>query len=114
MLHYATDLKTLKEAFKMRIVVNEKPLLLVSFENQVYAIDDKCPHLGTSLDKGTLEGQHVTCKSHHAKIDVTTGDIVEKPKMLFIKVPIKKAKTYQVEIKNNKVFIHFPDAFSKK
>jgi 3-phenylpropionate/trans-cinnamate dioxygenase ferredoxin component len=109
MLHYALELNDLKDVLKKRVVVNEKPLLLVYVENQVYAISDKCPHLGASLDKGTLDGHSVTCKAHHAKIDVKTGDIIDKAQILFIKMPTKQAKTYPVHIKNQKVFIEFPD-----
>ena len=109
MLHYATDLKDLKEAFKMKVVVNDKPILLIYFEEKVYDISDKCPHLGTSLDKGVVDGNTVKCKAHGTKIDVTTGEILEKPLILFIRVPSKNAKTYPVEIKNQKVFIKFPD-----
>ena len=110
MLHYAMELKDLKEAFKMRVMVNQKPLLLIYFEDQVYALSDKCPHLGASLDKGVIDGNTVTCKAHGAKIDIKTGEIIEKAKVLLIKMPTKKAKTYPVEIKKDKIFIEFPNA----
>lgn len=109
MLHFATELKDLKDVLKKKVVVNDKPILLVQFEGQIYAISDKCPHLGASLDKGTIDGPTVTCKAHHAKIDVTTGEIIDKAHILFLKMPTKKAKTYPVVIKNQKVFIEFPD-----
>lgn len=110
MLHYAMELKELKDVFKKRVMVNQKPLLLIYFENKVYAMSDKCPHLGTSLAKGVIEDDTVTCKAHHAKIDIKTGDIIEKAKILFLKMPTKKAKTYPVEIRNDKVFVEFPNA----
>jgi 3-phenylpropionate/trans-cinnamate dioxygenase ferredoxin component len=39
----------------------------------LYAIDDSCPHQGSSLAMGTLEGCVVTCRSHGMKINVTGG-----------------------------------------
>jgi 3-phenylpropionate/trans-cinnamate dioxygenase ferredoxin component len=105
MLHFAIELKDLKESFKKRVVIHDKPLLLIYFENQVYAISDQCPHLGASLEKGSLDGRSITCKSHHAKIDFTTGEIMDKAQVLFIKMPTKQATTYPVQIKNQQVFI---------
>jgi 3-phenylpropionate/trans-cinnamate dioxygenase ferredoxin subunit len=39
----------------------------------LYAIDDSCPHQGSSLAMGKLEGCTVTCRSHGMKVNVT-GD----------------------------------------
>ena len=105
MLFYATELKTLKEDGKMKVDVNQNKILLVFVEEHVYAISNKCPHLGVSLEKGTVEGATITCKAHHATFDLKTGDIIEKPRFLMIKMPSKKVKTYPVEIKNDKVFV---------
>jgi 3-phenylpropionate/trans-cinnamate dioxygenase ferredoxin subunit len=38
-----------------------------------YAIDDSCPHQGSSLAAGRLEGYVVTCRSHGMKVNVTAG-----------------------------------------
>ena len=40
---------------------------------KLYAIDDSCPHQGSSLAMGRLEGCTVTCRSHGMKVNVT-GD----------------------------------------
>ena len=109
MLHYATELKTIKEQQKIKVIVNDKPILFVYVDEQVYAIANKCPHLGALLDKGTVDGHLVTCKAHGATFDVKTGDVIEKPRVLWIKVPCKQAKTYHVEVKNQKVYVEFPD-----
>ena len=39
----------------------------------LYAIDDSCPHQGSSLAMGRLEGWTVTCRSHGMKVNVTGG-----------------------------------------
>ena len=38
-----------------------------------YAIDDSCPHMGSSLGMGRLDGCIVTCRAHGLTVDVTTG-----------------------------------------
>jgi len=80
-------------------------LLLALKGSKIYAIADKCPHLGTSLMKGSYDDGIVTCKSHGAKIDIVTGDILEKAHLGFVKMPTKKAKSYQVILEDNKVFV---------
>lgn len=41
--------------------------------DDVYAIDDRCPHAGASLGEGPLAGTVVTCPWHGFMVDVTTG-----------------------------------------
>jgi len=38
-----------------------------------YAIDDRCPHKGVSLARGTFADAVVTCPAHHFTVDVRTG-----------------------------------------
>ncbi|HEV2471369.1 MAG TPA: Rieske 2Fe-2S domain-containing protein, partial [Chthonomonadales bacterium] len=35
--------------------------------NQVYAVDNRCPHMGFPLHKGTVSGGILTCHWHHAR-----------------------------------------------
>ena len=41
--------------------------------DEVYAIDDVCPHQSSSLGRGRLRGCVVACPSHGFLVDVTTG-----------------------------------------
>jgi nitrite reductase/ring-hydroxylating ferredoxin subunit len=40
---------------------------------EVYAIDDVCPHQSASLGEGILSGRVVACPRHGFLVDVTTG-----------------------------------------
>ena len=40
---------------------------------EVYAIDDVCPHQSASLGRGRVRGCVVACPSHGFLVDVTTG-----------------------------------------
>ena len=57
----------------MTVTVADKAIALFNVDGQVYAIDDTCPHAGSSLGNGKLDGRIVTCRSHGMKIDVVTG-----------------------------------------
>ena len=41
--------------------------------DDVYAIDDSCPHQGGSLSNGKLQGPRVTCPVHGLKFDLKPG-----------------------------------------
>lgn len=42
-------------------------------ENQVYAIEDHCPHRGGPLTEGIVHGASVTCPLHNWVISLETG-----------------------------------------
>jgi len=53
--------------------VEGRTVAVFNIDGTLYAIDDSCPHQGSSLAAGTLEGCVVTCRSHGMKINVTGG-----------------------------------------
>ena len=48
-------------------------IAVFNVDGKFYAIDDSCPHQGSSLAAGRLDGHVVTCRSHGMKVDVTGG-----------------------------------------
>jgi nitrite reductase/ring-hydroxylating ferredoxin subunit len=42
-------------------------------DGQVYAVDNRCPHMGFPLDRGTVKDGILTCHWHHARFDLTSG-----------------------------------------
>ena len=41
------------------------------------AVDDRCPHMGFPLHRGTVEEGLLTCHWHHARFDLTTGGTLD-------------------------------------
>jgi len=105
MLHFAVDFSELKKDFKKKVVVGDTHVMVVLLADQVYAIQDKCTHMGASLSKGTLDDKVVKCRVHGAKYDITSGEVIEKAHLGFVKMPTKKAKTFKTVIKDDKVYI---------
>ena len=105
MLHYALEYNDLVKEFKKKVVVEGVPIMLALLADKVYAIQDKCTHLGGSLSKGTVENTEVKCRLHGAKFDLKTGNVLDKAHVGFIKMPTKKAQTYRTEIVDGKIFI---------
>jgi 3-phenylpropionate/trans-cinnamate dioxygenase ferredoxin component len=46
---------------------------LFKVDGAVYALDDSCPHAGSSLAAGNFDGVTVACRGHGLRFDVRTG-----------------------------------------
>jgi nitrite reductase/ring-hydroxylating ferredoxin subunit len=46
-------------------------------EGRAYALDDRCPHMGFPLHRGTVEEGLLTCHWHHARFDLATGGTLD-------------------------------------
>src|SRR6185503_6064782 len=53
--------------------VNGHTLALFTTEAGWYAVDNRCPHMGFPLDKGTVKDGILTCHWHHARFDLASG-----------------------------------------
>ncbi len=62
-------------AEKRMVVANGPcgPLLVVHEQGHVYALDNRCPHMGFPLHRGSVENGMLTCHWHHARFDLATG-----------------------------------------
>jgi nitrite reductase/ring-hydroxylating ferredoxin subunit len=60
---------------KGRLVVHgpHRPILVVYDKNRVFALDNRCPHMGFPLDRGSVEDGTLTCHWHHARFDLASG-----------------------------------------
>ena len=50
-----------------------QPVCVFWHEGRAYALDDRCPHMGFPLHRGTVENGLVTCHWHHARFDLSSG-----------------------------------------
>ena len=102
---YAMKLDQIAAETMKRVVLDTQAILLVHHAARIYALQDACPHMGASLVNGTLSEGTLVCPKHQAQIDVKTGAIVSKAKMLFLKLPTKPARVYPVKIEDGKIFV---------
>jgi nitrite reductase/ring-hydroxylating ferredoxin subunit len=67
---------TLEEiSAKGRLVLHgrHRPVLLVHEGGHVFALDNRCPHMGFPLDRGSVEDGILTCHWHHARFELASG-----------------------------------------
>ena len=53
--------------------VGGRTLVLIRTGDDVHALDNRCPHMGFPLDRGSVDDGILTCHWHHARFDLTTG-----------------------------------------
>jgi nitrite reductase/ring-hydroxylating ferredoxin subunit len=58
-----------------RLVVHGRhfPILVIYHGERVFALDNRCPHMGFPLDRGSVEDGILTCHWHHARFDLASG-----------------------------------------
>jgi nitrite reductase/ring-hydroxylating ferredoxin subunit len=66
-------LEELKAAGMMVVRGARCPLLVVYADGKVFALDNRCPHLGFPLHRGSVEDGILTCHWHHARFDLASG-----------------------------------------
>lgn len=77
--------------------IDGKQIALFNVDGTIFATDDSCPHAGSSLGWGVLEGKVVKCRTHGLRFDVTTGKIVGGGELC--------VKTYSTRIDGDKVLV---------
>jgi 3-phenylpropionate/trans-cinnamate dioxygenase ferredoxin subunit len=93
----AADIDALPKGGKLKVTLEDKEILLVNIGGSIYAVSNKCTHMGGSLFDGHLEGTTVTCPRHGTAFDVTTGKVVGPGKLLFAKINPKDLETFSVK-----------------
>lgn len=74
-----------------------RAILLVLHEGRVSALDNRCPHMGFPLHRGSVKDGILTCHWHHAKFDLASGCTFD----LFA----DDAPTYGVEVRDGEVWL---------
>ena len=54
-----------------------QPICAFWSEGAAFALDDRCPHMGFPLHRGTVESGLVTCHWHNARFDLNSGGTLD-------------------------------------
>jgi len=64
---------------KVCVEIDNRYLVIVELDGQIYCLDDVCTHDGGPLGEGEIEGNCLVCPRHGAKFDIRTGAAVCMP-----------------------------------
>ncbi|MBB6098606.1 nitrite reductase/ring-hydroxylating ferredoxin subunit/uncharacterized membrane protein [Deinobacterium chartae] len=71
--------QALPENRPTRVLAGEVPVVLVRQEGQVYALAERCAHLGGPLAEGELQQGSLRCPWHGSRFRLQDGSVLEGP-----------------------------------
>jgi nitrite reductase/ring-hydroxylating ferredoxin subunit len=69
----AGSLEELKAKGRLVARGAHRPILVIFDRGRVFALDNRCPHMGFPLERGSVEDGILTCHWHHARFDLQSG-----------------------------------------
>src|SRR5690349_4689844 len=63
----------LKAKGRMVLHGSHRPVLIMYDQGRIFALDNRCPHMGFPLDRGSVQDGILTCHWHHARFDLASG-----------------------------------------
>jgi len=72
---FAANLSDIREATGgcLSMQIQKHTVALFYHNSKVYAVDNRCPHMGFPLSQGTVKDNILTCHWHHARFDLNSG-----------------------------------------
>src|SRR5512133_2690656 len=72
-LVHAASLDEVRAAGRLVVHLEGHTVCLFADGDEVHAVDNRCPHMGFPLHRGTVCDGILTCHWHHARFDLRTG-----------------------------------------
>ena len=79
------------------VQLNGHVVVLVHHEGEIHALDNRCPHMGFPLDRGSVQDGILTCHWHHARFDLCTGGSFD--------LWADDTPNFPVEVRNDDVYV---------
>ena len=93
----AARLDDVRDARRTSVRVAGHSLALFFHDGRVHALDNRCPHMGFPLHRGTLRDGILTCHWHHARFDLESGGTFDQF--------ADEARVFPVEVRDGEVWV---------
>ena len=84
-------------AGRLAVHLNGHTVALFAWSGRLYAVDNRCPHMGFPLDRGTVADGILTCHWHHARFDLAGGGTFDQF--------ADDVRAYPVDVRNGDVYV---------
>ncbi|MEO0491882.1 MAG: non-heme iron oxygenase ferredoxin subunit [Actinomycetota bacterium] len=94
------SLDSMESGAAQKVTIDDRDILLVRIDDDVYALSDTCSHADVSLSGGFVEADDcaVECPKHGASFDLRTGEALTLP-------AIRPVPTYEVAVVDGDVVL---------
>jgi nitrite reductase/ring-hydroxylating ferredoxin subunit len=93
----AARLEDVRAAGRVSVRAAGHSIALFFHDGRVHAVDNRCPHMGFPLHRGTLQGGILTCHWHHARFDLESGGTFDQF--------ADEARVFPVEVRGGEVWV---------
>src|SRR2546421_8323092 len=93
----ATSLDDLRAAGRLVVHLDGHTVVLFLDGDEVHACDNRCPHMGFPLHRGSIKDGILTCHWHHARFDLCSGGTFDQW--------ADDLRTYAASVSNGEVFV---------
>jgi nitrite reductase/ring-hydroxylating ferredoxin subunit len=93
----AASLDELRERGRLVTHVQGHTICLLAEGDEVYAVDNRCPHMGFPLHRGSVSDGILTCHWHHARFDLCTGGTFDQW--------ADELRRFPVEVEGDEVYV---------
>src|SRR5487761_626531 len=69
----AAGVAEIPDGARRTVTLEGNVIVLFNSGGKIFAVDNRCPHMGFPLDRGTVKDCILTCHWHHARFDLATG-----------------------------------------
>ena len=75
----------------------DRPIAVFAHDGRIAAVDNRCPHLGFPLHRGSVRDGILTCHWHHARFDLCSGCAFD--------LWADDTPAYEVEVRDGVVYV---------
>jgi len=91
------DVEDLRERGRAVVSHDGRAIALFHHDGEMYAVDNRCPHMGFPLTRGTVEDGVLTCHWHHARFELEEGDTFD--------IWADDVQTFPTEVRDGRVYL---------
>jgi nitrite reductase/ring-hydroxylating ferredoxin subunit len=91
------DFDDLRERGQDVVSQGGQAIALFYHDGEVYAVDNRCPHMGFPLTRGSVEDGVLTCHWHHARFELEEGDTFD--------IWADDVQTFPTDVRDGEVYL---------
>lgn len=97
-----TSIARLRREQRLTYYLRNQHILILLVQDTIYALSDRCPHLGYSLSQGYVEPEThiITCPFHHWQFQLPEGQCLHNQTCL---------NTFKTRLENDLVWLYLPE-----
>ncbi|MBD2664198.1 Rieske (2Fe-2S) iron-sulfur domain protein [Richelia sinica FACHB-800] len=98
------------------VSVGKRNILVLNHENQLYAVENTCPHLKLPIKKGKIENGAIVCPFHRSAFDLKSGEVTNwcpwppgVGKVLSLVSQAKTLPVFPLRVEEGNILIDVPE-----